>query len=257
MNGHITAISRYVVKGLTPERLEIVHLTSGHGLPNDRRFAFALAGTEFDEANPKPLPKTKFLTLARFARLAALTSRYEDATGTLALDHDGKSVALGRLDNLADRDTIERAIDAFMGDEIGGRPRLVAGRGHRFTDVSVRSPEMMEAVSIVNLASVRELEAKLGRVVDPIRFRANFLVDGLDPWVEREWVDREVSIGGLSFRGALRIRRCPATEVNPATAERDIPVPTELTRHFGHGEMGVYLYVQSDGTVQPGDRLTF
>ena len=257
MNGNIAAISRYVVKGLTPERLGNVHLTSGRGLPNDRRYAFALAGTEFDEADPRPLPKTKFLTLARFARLAALTSRYDDATGTLALDHGGEIMTGGQLDDIADRNAIERALDAFMGEEIGGRPRLVAAPGHRFTDVSVRSPAMMEAVSIVNLASVRELEAKLGRRVDPIRFRANFLVDGLDPWVEREWVDRGVSIGGVSFRGALQIRRCPATEVNPVTAERDIPVPAELTRHFGHIEMGVYLFVESDGTVQPGDRLTF
>lgn len=257
MNGHIVAISRHVVKGLTQEPLEYVRVTSGHALPNDRRFAFALAGVEFDEANPKPLPKTKFLTLARFARLAALISRYEDATGTLTLDHGGRTMASGRLDDSADRDAIERALDAFMGEEIGGRPRLVAAQGHRFTDVSVRSPEMMEAVSIVNLASVRELEAKLGRIVDPIRFRANFLVDGLDPWVEREWVDQGVSIGGASFRGASRIQRCPATEVNPATAERDIPVPTELRRHFGHIEMGVYLYVRSDGTVRLGDRLTF
>ncbi|HEX4113586.1 MAG TPA: MOSC domain-containing protein [Stellaceae bacterium] len=252
MAGYIVAINRHVVKGLTQEPLPHVLLRAGHGLPNDRRYAFALAETAFDERNPVPLPKTKFLTLARFERLAALTSRFDDATETLVLRHKGQRVAGGKLDNPTDRTAIEHALAAFMGDEIGGRPRLVTAPGHRFTDVSVRSAAMMEAVSVVNLASIRDLEAKIGRKVDPVRFRANFLVEGLDPWVERDWIHREISIGGVICKGALCIRRCPATEVNPTTAERDIALPAELKRHFGHIEMGVYLYIQSDGNVAHG-----
>jgi len=257
MIGEIVAVSRYVVKGFTAEALADVAIMAGQGLPNDRRYAFALADTAFDEANPQPLPKTRFLTLARFARLAALKTRYDDASATLHLETAGRPLISGRLDDEAGRSAIEGALDAFMGTEIGGRPRLVTAPGHRFTDVSVRSPAMMEAISIVNLASIRALAAKLGRPVDPARFRANLLVDGLEPWVERDWVDRPVSIDGLSFTGALGIRRCPATEVNPATAERDIPIPAELIAHFGHVEMGVYLYVRSNGTIAPGGRLRY
>jgi len=257
MKGYVVAVNRHVVKGLTQERLPVVSLRAAHGLPNDRRYAFALADTPFDERQPTPLPKTKFLTLARFERLAALTSRFDDATGTLALYSQGKLLASGKVDVPADRAAIENTLRDFMGDAIGGLPRLVAAPGHRFTDVSVRSPAMMEAISLVNLASIRDLEAKIGRAVDPVRFRANLLVDGLDPWAEREWIDRGVSIGGVSCKGAMRIPRCPATEVNPDTAERDIAVPAELKAHFGHIEMGIYLYVQSDGTVASGSAVAF
>lgn len=257
MTGWIAAINRHVVKGLTQEPLACVHLQAGRGLPNDRRYAFALADTPFDERHPLPLPKTKFLTLARFERLAALTSRFEDATERLSLHHAGRPIAEGRLSDPVDRAAFEDALHAFMGDAIGGRPRLVAAPGHRFTDVSVRSPEMMEAISLVNLASVRDLEARVGRPVDPVRFRANLLVEGLDPWVERDWVDRPVTIGGVSCLGAMGIRRCPATEVNPRTAERDIAVPAELRGHFGHLEMGIYLYVRSDGVIERENPVSF
>jgi hypothetical protein len=257
MTARVVAINRHVVKGLTQEALPRVPLQAGRGLPNDRRYAFALADTPFDEGHPVPLPKTKFVTLARFERLAALTSRFDDATGRLSLRDAGRLVADGKLDEPADRSAFEDALDAFMGDIIGGRPRLVAAPGHRFTDVSVRSPEMMEAISLVNLASVRDLEARIGRRVDPVRFRANLLVEGLEPWVERGWVDRPISIGGVSCIGAMCIRRCPATEVNPDTAERDIAVPAELRAHFGHVEMGVYLYIRSDGIIERESPVTF
>jgi uncharacterized protein len=251
----ITAITRYPVKGLSGEALPEVKLVTGHGIDNDRRYALALADTDFDVEHPQPLPKTKFVCLMRFARLAALSSRYDDATSELMLSSAEGPIAAGRLDEAAGRAKIEAAVEGFMARDLSGRPRIVEAAGHRFTDVSVVSPEMMEAVSIINLASVRALEAKLGQKVDPRRFRANFLIDGLAPWVEFDWIDREVTINDVSLKGSLCTRRCAATEVNPDTAERDIKLPTELMRNFGHMDMGIYLYVQSPGTIALGDRI--
>jgi uncharacterized protein YcbX len=256
MNAQLISISRFVVKGLSPERLDAVSLTAGRAIENDRRYALALADTAFDEADPHPLPKTKFLMLARQARLIKLDSRYDAFSATLTLDEDGSRLASGRLDEASGREAIESAIKDFMGDEIGGRPRVVQAQGHRFTDVSVVSPEMMEAVSLINLASVRALETKLGVVVDPRRFRANLLVDGLEPWVEFNWIDKTLRIGDVIFQGARRTRRCAATEVNPATGDRDIALPVELHKHFAHADMGIYLYVRSDGAIATGDALT-
>jgi uncharacterized protein YcbX len=158
---------------------------------------------------------------------------------------------------LALPDTPFASLSAFMQDEIDGQLRVVAAPGHRFTDVSVHSPEMMEAVSLINLASIRDLEDRIQRRVDPRRFRANFLVDGLEPWEEFNWLDRTVSIGGATFKVVKRTRRCVATEVNPDTAERDISVPQELMKNFGHMDLGIYLTVQSGSTVHVDDRLQF
>jgi uncharacterized protein len=255
MTARIISISRFVVKGLSPEKLDAASLRAGRGIENDRRYALALADTAFDEADPRPLPKTKFLMLARQARLVGLKSRYDPLSGTLTLDQGGARLASGRLDEAAGREAIAGAIENFIGEEAGGRPRVVRAQGHRFTDVSVVSPDMMEAVSLVNLASIRALESKLGVTVDPRRFRANLLVDGLEPWAEFDWIDKTVRIGDVLFRGARRTRRCAATEVNPDTGARDIGLPAELHKHFAHADMGIYLYVRSDGAIAPGDAL--
>jgi uncharacterized protein YcbX len=255
MSQRLLSIHRYVVKGLTGEPLPEIALQSGRGIANDRRYALALHETKFDEDRPVPLPKTQFVMLARHARLAGLASRYDDAERTLTLYRGETLLTRARLDDPQGRAAIEQCIADHMGDEIGGRPRLVEGRGHRFTDVSVVSPAMMEAVSLVNLASVRALAAALGRTVDPRRFRGNFLADGIAPWAEFDWLDREITIGSAKFTVAKRTRRCPATAVNLETCERDIDVPMELVNRFGHGDMGVYLLVHGDGVVRAGDEI--
>ena len=255
MSGHLVSISRFAVKGLPGEFIPSASLEQGRGIQNDRRYAFALADTDFDPLHPRPLPKINFLMQMRFARLARLTSRYDDATATLTIQSPQGTLAVGRLERAEDRAMIERAINAFMGEDLKKPVRLVQADGHRFTDVSVVSPEMMEAVSVINLATVRDLEQRLHRPVDARRFRGNLLVDGVEPWSELDWIDREVFIGDVRFRGALRTRRCAATEVNPDTAERDIKLPVELMRNYKHTDLGVYLYVCADGVLNPGDAI--
>lgn len=255
MKGELKKISRYPVKGLSEEILSEVEVTGGRGLPGDRLFALALADTEFDPLNPRPLPKTLFLMLARFAKLAELRSFFDAATSTLVLRHAGTALAAGRLKTQAGRRTIEEAIVRSMGDYLNGPPRIVEAEGHRFTDVSVHSPVLMEAVSMINLASARDLEGKLGKEVDPRRFRANLLVDGLGPWREFDLIDKEFTIGSVRVKGLQRTRRCPATEVNPDTTERDIRIPLELQRHYGHGDNGIYLSILSNGTLREGDAI--
>ena len=43
------------------------------------------------------------------------------------------------------------------------------------------------------------------------------------------------------------ITRCAATEVNPATAERDLDIVGALQRGFGHNLMGIYAEVADGG----------
>jgi uncharacterized protein YcbX len=159
------------------------------------------------------LPKTKFAVLARFARLAALQSRLDFRTSTLSLSRDGSLIASGNIETKSGRDTIERALNDFVGAELGGQPRIVKGNHHRFTDISVHSPLLMEAISVINLATVRAFEEKLGKPVDPRRFRGNLLVDGIEPWREFDLVDQTFRIGDIVVRGVRRTKRCPATEV--------------------------------------------
>lgn len=254
--GVLKRINRYPVKGLSEETLDSVALAPGCGLPHDRQFALALPDTDFDPFAPKPLPKTRFAVLMKFAKLAELSTTFEASTAVLSINHPSFSLS-APLDTVEGRDLIERSLSEFMKDEIDGRLRMVASTGHRFTDVSVDSAEMMEAVSLINLASIRALEDKLQRRIDPRRFRANFIVDGLAPWEECDLLGRTISIGDATLKAVKRTKRCVATEVNPDTAERDVRVPQELLEHFGHADLGIYLTVQNASVIRVSDRVRF
>jgi len=55
----------------------------------------------------------------------------------------------------------------------------------------------------------------------------------------------------LRFKGERLTRRCPATEVNPETALRDINVPQELMRAYGHVHLGALSPVPAPSLRPP------
>jgi uncharacterized protein YcbX len=250
--GEVTALYRYPVKGLSAEPETRLDMRAGEGVPFDREFALALAGTTFDESAPEPLAKTHFLMLMRNEELATLATKVDAATGILAIRKDGRMLLEASVNEPAGRAAIAAFFAAYLGID---QPRLVQAAGHKFTDASVVSPTMMRAVSVINLASVRALEQALGRMLDPLRFRANIYIDGLAAWSEFDWMEKEVSIGPVRLRGTLRTRRCAATNVNPATACRDETLPAALMRNFGHPDMGIYLDVLSTGPIALSDPI--
>ncbi len=52
-----------------------------------------------------------------------------------------------------------------------------------------------------------------------------------------------------------RIVRCPATNVNPETAARDLEIPPTLSRNLGHMDCGIYAEVIADGEIGVGDTV--
>jgi uncharacterized protein YcbX len=107
----------------------------------------------------------------------------------------------------------------------------------------------------INLASVHEFARRVGRPLDPLRFRANVYLDGLPAWAEREWIGRRVRLGGLSVVTNAHIQRCNATQVDPATAARDVETVRLLRQHYGHFDMGVYAEVVAGGRLVVGDAV--
>jgi uncharacterized protein len=185
--------------------------------------------------------------LMRDERLATLRSTFDDATETLTILRDGKQVARGKLDTPIGRQMIEQFIAAYMKAELRGAPKVVSAAGHSFSDVAPK------CLHIVNLASVRDLERIAGRAIDPLRFRANVYIDGLDPWAEFKWLDKDVMIGGVATSVFARTQRCAATDVDPATAKRDMSIPSLLQRQFGHTDVGIYAKITGGGRIAVGD----
>ncbi len=249
MSINIAAIYRYPVKGLSPEPLQRVALKAGEGLPQDRRFAIAHGSTRFDSGAPAWMPKTNFLMLARNERLARLKTSFDDATGVLTIQRDGKTVASGNLQEIGGRTVIEQFFAAYMGSEARGAPKIVEAPGHMFSDTPPK------VVSIIGLDSVRDLERVVRAPVDPRRFRANVYVQGGRSWQEFDWIGKEIRLGAVRLRGVKRIVRCAATNVDPESGQRDLNIPLSLQQGFQHADTGIYAEVVYGGVVAIGDEL--
>jgi uncharacterized protein len=245
----ISALYRYPVKGLSAEPLDAVTLEAGSCFPWDRAYAIENGPSGFDPDAPQKLPKTKFLMLMQNARLAKLRSHFDPATHTLAIARGGKPVVSGRLDDPVGRRLIEQFFAGFMADELRGPPRVLRRDGHTFSDVGLK------VVSIINLATLRELAPIAGGPLHPLRFRANLYIEA-EPYAELGWVGRRLEgEDGLVLEGVKRIVRCAATNVNPETAERDHALPRTLLENFGHADCGLYAEVAAGGTLRVGGRL--
>jgi uncharacterized protein len=245
----IEQLYRYPVKGLTAEALEEAMLAPGRCLPHDRRFALAQGDNPFDPAVPAWVPKARFGCLAVNAKLALLHSAFDPRTGQLAIRPPEGTPLLGDTRSEAGRAEIAAFLTRFLGEEARGTPRFLEAPGHNFTDVAVK------CVSIIGLASLHALEQAAGMRLDPLRFRANIYVSGGAPWAEFGLLGQEIQLGTARLKVFKRIVRCPATQVNPETGERDADPPALLRQHFGHADLGVYAEVIEGGRVAVGDAL--
>lgn len=242
----ITALFRYPVKGLSPEPLDEAKLIPDDCIDLDRAWAIENGPGRFDPDNPKHLPKVNFIMLMRDERLAALKTELDPQTETLTIFRDGKQVAKGALNTRIGRQMIEQFLAAYLKGELRGPPRIVQAPGHSFCDVPVK------CVSIINMASIRDLERITGRTIDPLRFRANIYIDGIPAWQEFDWIKKEIAIGEANLEVLMRTVRCDATNVDPATGKRDAAIPADLERNFNHRDFGIYAKVLKGGTIEEG-----
>jgi uncharacterized protein YcbX len=248
VQGTLAGLYRHPVKGFTPEPMAAVRLAPEAGFPFDRVWAVENGPSGFDPAAPAFVPKQKFTVLAALPRVAAAATRYDEATGVLHAGADGLAPFAGRLDEAAGRAGFAAWLGALLGEEARGPLRVVEAPGrHRFTD------HPQGQVSLINLASVRDLSRRAGAELDPLRFRANLYVEGWPAWAENDWVGETLGLGDLQARVFKPIVRCAATHVNPRTAHRDVEVTRALFEAYGHLHCGIYLNLLTGGHLARGD----
>jgi uncharacterized protein YcbX len=245
----IASLCRYPVKGLSPEPLRKVALRVGETLPADRRYAIENGPSGFDPADPQYFPKIKFLMLMRNERLAALRTRYDDESHVLTIDAAGAEAARGDLATAEGRTAIDDYFAANFVAELNGPPKILSAPGHSFSDVA------RKVVSIINLASIAELEAAIGQPVNPLRFRGNVMVRGWPAWHELTLLGHILAIGEARLKVVKRIVRCAATNVDPDTAARDLNIPQTLMQRLGHADCGVYAEVIAGGDIAVGNEI--
>lgn len=248
MTGRVTAIYRHPVKGFTPERLDRVELAPGRRFPGDRVYAVENGPCGFDPEHPAFIPKQKFAALASHPQVARARTAYDDATGVLTALAAGQPPIAADLTDPAGRGAFAAWLAGLVGDDARGPLQVLpAGPDHAFSD------HPLGQVSVISLASVRDLEARIGRPIDPLRFRANLYVDGWPPLAELDWTGRRLAFGGLEATVFKSIVRCAVTHVDPLSAQRDLDVTKALFDAYGHMNCGVYLHVTRPGAVAVGD----
>jgi uncharacterized protein YcbX len=251
MNGRVAAIFRHPVKGFTPEPLQTVALTAGKGVEFDRLYAVENGPSGFDPEAPVFIPKQKFTVLANLPRVAAARTRFHEADATFEAAAPGLPTVRADLETEAGRAALEAWLAELLGEDARAPLNVIkAPEAWRFTD------HPQGHVSIINLASVRDLGEKLGVELDPLRFRANLYVEGWPAWAENDWTGQTLSLGPARATVFKPIVRCAAIHVDPTTAERDLDVTKALYDNYGHMFCGIYLNITEGGHVAPGDAVT-
>jgi uncharacterized protein YcbX len=252
MTIELKAIKRYPVKGMRGVDLAEATIGAHHMISDDRRFVIATQSSVGQEGVHAWARKSNFLQLVNTPKLAEIGTEYDDATTTLTILRNGRAICKGKLDDTMGRTVVEDFLKAFLKNEIAGTPKIHSVPDTQFGDM--KEP----FISLLNLASIRDFESRIVQSdVDPMRFRGNLLIDGLEPWKELEWNEGKIiKINEVSFRVVHPITRCKATSVNPDTAVSDINVPLMLRKGVNHLYMGVYIEALEDGIIRPGDTLS-
>ena len=247
----------YPIKGLSGENIDQILLEKNQVLSGDREYAFARSHVSFDESNPVYLRKTNFLALVKEDKLAKLNTKFISKSKRLIIKVDKNIVLDEMLVNETNINNVEVFFQKFLNLGDNNKPKLVKGiknkntknLKHSFSDL----PE--KAISIINLNTIVDFEKKIGKKIAVSRFRANLLIDDIDPWKEFDWVGKKIKIGESVLEVFKRTQRCGATNVNPENAIRDINIPNEINSYFGHLDLGVYAKVKKTGIISVNDEL--
>jgi uncharacterized protein YcbX len=226
-------------------------ITARQMLKDDRRFIIATQSSVGKDGVHEWARKRNFLQLVNTPKLAELGIEYDDATTTLSILRNGRAICKGNLEDKMGRTVVEDFLKAFLKNDAAGTPKIYSVPDVSFGDM--KEPY----ISVINLASVRDFGDRIvQKEIDPMRFRGNLLIDGLEPWAELKWEEGQiVQINGVDFRVIHPITRCKATSVNPGTAESDINVPLMLRKGLNHLYMGVYVEPVNSGQIRPGDEI--
>lgn len=238
----IAAIMRFPVKGLAGEALDEAILAPGTGIPGDRALAF-----RFADAPVSAVDKRHFMQLVNTPACAALRCRFDAAEDSLEILEGNLLIARGA--GAAGAPGIAAAVSAWRRRATGEARDLLLARA-RYPDV----PDC--DLSLLHLASLAQVNERAGLALEAERFRMNLLIEGDEaPQCEAGWTGRSFRAGGAVVVAAGALPRCPAPDVNPATAIRDVDLPGALARHLGHVNLGALFRVVRGGRIRTGDRL--
>ncbi len=244
MTGRVTDIWRHPIKGHGREALGQVALTAGQTLPWDR--AWAVAHDLSDADGSTWVSCRNFSIGSKAPMLMAVTSTFDEANEVITLRHPDRPDFTFAPDS--DSADFLAWVQPLMPENCARSVRIVRARQRGMTDSAYAS------VTLCNMSSHRAVEQKMGRTLSIHRWRGNIWMDGLAPWEEFAWLDREVQIGSAVFKVRERTTRCAATTTNPDTGLRDADTLSTLD-NWGHRDFSVRAEVVRSGDIALGDSV--
>ncbi len=240
----VTALLRYPLKSHGREALAQVTLSAGQSMPFDRLWAVAHEASNVDGSAWAPC--ANFSRVSKAPALMAITCVLHEEQGLLTLSHPERPDLI--FD--PDRETA-RFLDwvAPLVPQDRALPHRIVKLPERgFTDSDFPS------VTLCNLSSHRAVEQRIGRDLSIHRWRGNIWFDSKDPWMEFEWIGKDIRIGDCVLHVRERTDRCLATTASPETGKRDADTLAALD-HWGHRDFSVRAEVKTGGTIQLGDAV--
>lgn len=243
MTGRLAQICRHPIKGHGREMLASVRLSAGECLPFDRHWAVA---HEAARLVPGWNPCTNFSRGAKAPLLMAIDCTLDERQRRVTLRHPARGEIAFQPDDPAD---LPRFLDWVrpLNPASRAQPVAIVSAGWGMTDSDFPS------VSILNLASLADLSARMGQDLSVHRWRGNLWLDGAAPFAEWDWIGRQIVIGGAVLRIEERITRCTATTVDPVTGAVSGDTLKGLEAAYGHQDFGVYARVVQAGPIAVGD----
>ena len=255
MNCRISSIHYCPVKSISFQNINSCEIKKNLGIDNDRIFAFSrnvdLEKAKLIEKDAKERKLNNFLTLKNSPVLNKYNFIYENSK--LTLTSNNKDIISISADNPNERLLLSNKL-MELENSLPQPISLLKNKDYPFYDTS-HSNKVFNSMSLINLNSIKDFEKKINEKIQIQRFRANFYVDGIEAWEERNWLGKIIKINNIAFKVEKNIPRCVAINLKPKTDDNSLNLLQSLKKTYNHFDMGIYLRSLNDGKVEVGSKI--
>ena len=259
MSVTISSINYCPVKSVSFQTIKKCEIEKNIGIVGDRIFAFAknldLDQVKLFEKSPDERKGkwSKVLTLKNTPALNKYNFVFKDEKLTLTLKD--KEILTIDINQLSERQELSNKITELEGS-LKQPIVLMNNKEFPFFDTSIsKKVDFVNSVSLLNIQSINDFQQKIDEKIEISRFRGNICIDGIKPWVEREWIGKIIKINNVSFKVEKNIPRCVAINLKPTTDDNSLNLLQSLKKTYNHFEMGIYLTPLEDGKIEVGNKI--
>ncbi len=238
------------VKSLSFSSVKKLEILDNIGIKFDRNFAFTrdLDDYKINYILNNPLKRQiiNFLSLKHFPELNEYNFDYEK--DTLILKKNNNIILKTNINIQSDVKILCNKILILIPKL--KRIKLIKDSKNPFFDTMPSN-----TISLINLNSIKDLEKKISKNVELERFRGNIYINGLDPWKERNLINKTLVINNIKFKVIKEIARCSATNIKPYSSEYNLSVPKLLKQFYNHFNLGIYILPLNNGNIKLNDEI--